>query len=466
MTKWVPSLSGRSGPLYRQISDAIAEAVQAGALAPGDRLAPQRDLAYALGVSLNTVTRGYDEAVGRGLLAGEVGRGTYVREQIADAPADASLKRASTGPIDFARNLPAPGAAADLLPKMLAELSRTEGMGAFLDYEPEGNDAEGRNRAAGARWIAWSSGISVAPESVMATAGAQHGILAAMMAVLAPGDTLLVEPLSYAPIRALAQHVGVRVVPVPGESDRPIAPEALEAICRKTGARALFCMPTLQTPTATTMTPDLRQAIAGVARRQELVLIEDDVFGFLPERRPPPLAAFAPERTIYITGVGKCLGPGLRVGYLSVPERLREAVRAAIRLSVWMPPPLTLEIAARWIGDGTAERLALDQRRDVRLRQEMAARILGAHAPARMPEGYHLWLGLPVAWPAAMFMMEAERRGVKLVPGSAFAVNAAAAPNAVRLCLSHEPNPGRVERGLSILSDILGGQSSEAAILL
>ena len=79
MTIWQPRLDGRRGPKFRQISDAIVESVADGRLTKGSRLPPQRDLAYALAVSLNTVSRAYADAIGRGFVRGEVGRGTYVR---------------------------------------------------------------------------------------------------------------------------------------------------------------------------------------------------------------------------------------------------------------------------------------------------------------------------------------------------------------------------------------------------
>ncbi|WP_193188633.1 aminotransferase-like domain-containing protein [Nisaea sediminum] len=468
MTIWVPDLRDRAGPIYRRICDAIGADIAAGHLAPGTRLPPQRDLAFRLGVSLNTVTRGYEEAVKRGLLAGEVGRGTYVLEPAGDGAAvpEASLARARQGPIDFARNLPAPGAAAGLLATALRDLADAPGAAGYLDFEQEDAGQKERCRAAGADWIAFSSGMKVSPDEVVPTVGAQHGILAAMMAVLGPGDTLFVEHLTYAPIKAMARHLGVRIAAIPAGANAHICPDQLETITRRTGAKALFCTPTLHTPTARTLAPETRRAVAEVARRNDLTIIEDDVFGFLPEDRPPPLAEFAPERTIYVTGAGKCLGPGLRVGYVRAPERYLEAVKAAASLSVWMPPPLTLEIANRWIADGTARRLAIGQRGEIRRRQSLARQILKDHVRGPVPEGFHLWLELPEQWPSAMFLMEAEKRGVRMIPGGAFSISPADAPNAVRLCLSHEPEAARVEQGLRIVAEILAGRSSDASILL
>ena len=83
MTIWAPDLAARPGPRYRALVDALSEEVAEGLLPEGTRLPPQRDLAYRLGVTLGTVSRAYALAAARGLVTGEVGRGTFVRRRAA-----------------------------------------------------------------------------------------------------------------------------------------------------------------------------------------------------------------------------------------------------------------------------------------------------------------------------------------------------------------------------------------------
>ncbi|WP_034492511.1 aminotransferase-like domain-containing protein [Afifella pfennigii] len=465
MTIWRPDLAGRTGPKFRQIADAIGEAVAAGRLPRGARLPPQRELAYGLGVSLNTVSRAYADATERGFVAGEVGRGTYVREAGPLPPPEAeiaSLARPLAGPIDFALNLPAPGEAAACLAETLRDLSGSNCLAALLDYQTEG--ALDHHAAAAADWLRRVGLASRGEEIVLAT-GAQHAILAALMATTRPGDVILSEALTYAPIKAIAHHLGLRLVPLAG-GDGPLGPDALEAACARFSAKLLYCLPTLHTPTTRTMDAERRAAIADVARRRGLVLIEDDVFGFLPAERPLPLAAFAPERTIYVTSLSKSLAPGLRVGYLKAPAEHARALRAAVKLSSWMPPPLMAEIASRWIADGTADRLSDFQRREALARQATARAILPPGLVEADPGGFHLWLTLPPQWRAEMFRMEAQSRGVKVLVGGAFAVDGAESPNAVRLCLSHEASRARVEEGLVILAELVGDSGAAGANVL
>lgn len=269
---WSPVLAGRSGPKARQIADAIAEDVRRNVLNPGDRLHPQRDLADVLGLSPNTISRGYAEAIARGYLQGEVGRGTFVLggEPLATQVCAADMMRAGEGPVDLSRNLPAPGESAGVLAKTLETLQRSSRLPALLDYQT-GNDLA-HHLEAGQRWLA-RCGVQASSKEIVQTCGAQHGILTVLAAVCRPGDVLLAEALTYAPFRAMAGRLGLKLAPLDMDG-QGVLPEALEDACRERRVRALYCMPNIQTPTTCTMTEGRRRQIAGIAREYDLLLIQ------------------------------------------------------------------------------------------------------------------------------------------------------------------------------------------------
>lgn len=452
-TMWKPSLVGRTGPKYQRILDALTEDVAAGALTPGDQLPPHRELAYALGVSATTTNRAYAEAVARGLLQGEVGRGTFVRAPREPSPlADKmDLRRPKAGPIDFSRNLPSAGTAAAALSATLRALADAPSLAATVDYQTQGDLRH--HAEAGVKWLA-RTGVAATEDEIVVALGAQHGVLAALTAATAPGDLLVTEALTYPPVRAMAARLGLREAPAPMD-EGGVCPDALEALCASSAPRALYLNPTLQTPTTITLSDERRDAIAAIARRRNLLVIEDDVLGPLHPNPPAPIASRAPEQVIYVGSVSKCLAPGLRVGFVRGPARLVDAIHGAVALTCWMPPPLTVEIVARWIADGTADRLTEAQRAAAVHRHGVARALLGDLAIAGDPNGLHMWLQLPSSWTGPAFRQEAALAGVRVLDSTVFAAPHAAPGPAIRVCLTHEPDETRLRDGLAVLRNVL-----------
>ena len=184
MTMWVPDLSGWPGPLYRALADAIAAAVESGELPVGARLPPHRELAHRLGCTVGTVSRAYALADQRGLLQGEVGRGTFVRRPAAATEAAASRRLAldgdggDDGPIDLTVNRPGlePHEA---LAAATAELSARRGPGLrrLLAYAIGPGLPE--HRAAGAAWLRRYGIVDADPGRLVLTCGAHQAIAAA-----------------------------------------------------------------------------------------------------------------------------------------------------------------------------------------------------------------------------------------------------------------------------------------------
>jgi DNA-binding transcriptional MocR family regulator len=449
---WVPEIAGRSGPRYRALVDALTEEVAAGRLPEGTRLPPQRDLAYRLGVTLGTVSRAYALAAERGLVTGEVGRGTFVRRPTAPTARANPVSDGVGELIKLTVNAPPDPGYGAVIAERLAEITARPGATADLwGYTPKQGFAE--HRAAAARWLA-GIGIDASPDQTIISGGAHQAIVIACAALARPGDTVLAEALTYAGICHVAERCGVRVHGL-ALDDEGVLPGALDAAGRNAGARLLIVNPTAHNPTTATMSLARREAVVALARRYDLIVIEDDVYGRLPEKRPPPLAALAPERTVHIGSASKSLAPGLRLGMLLSPPHLVQRLAEAQHDLFLTCPPLIAELFTHLVHDGTAEQLAARQRQEAAIRQRLARDVLGAQAYRSQPTSYHIWLPLPPPWRTSEFVATAAERGVAVDPATAFAIDQARAPHAVRVSLSAAANHDRLRRGLRILVDTL-----------
>lgn len=449
---WQPVLA--AGPIYRSLADAIAADIAAGVLRPGDRLPPQRTLAQALGVDLTTVTRGYAEAVRRGLVQAETGRGTFVR-----GPGPEAARDDGTGPeLDLSMNLPPlPPGLQDQLAQSLTALLRQPDGARLLSYQPSaGADAD---RQAGAAWLAPLL-PDLPVERVLLAAGAQAALAAILSTLARAGDTVLTESFTYPGLRAVAAQLGLRLQGLAMDAEG-VLPESLDAACRDGSPAAFCCTPTIQNPTTATMSPPRRAALAAILRRFRLPLVEDDAYGLLPAERQTPLAALVPQQAWYIATLSKCLMPALRLAYVVVPEgRSNARAQLALRAVQQMPSPLASALASRWIADGTAAACLEAVRKEAWARQSLAGLQLPAGRVAADPAGHHVWLRLARGSRADSTAERMRRAGLAVVPGSAFAV-ADAPYEALRLSLGAAPDRISLGEALSRVADSLdagGGQ--------
>ena len=445
MTIKIPPRGQRTGPIYHAIADAIGREIESGRLKPGGRLPTQRVLARQLGVTLTTVTRAYVEAQRRGLLNGEVGRGTFVR------PSALEVESPEQGVLDLMVNslLPLPYME-ELADRLSAAIPRSAA-GRVFAYQPQAGARH--NRAAGSAWIELT-GLTAPPERVVVTAGGQHAILLSLMALAKPGDEILVEELTYPGITDLAAHFQLRLRTVALDRDG-IIPDSLDQACRAGKPAALYCVPSFQNPTASLMSEHRRREIAAVAMTHQLMVIEDDVYGFLaPDTKP--LSSFLPDdQFFYITSTSKSIAPGIRIGYLLAPASMIERLSVLVLRTAVNAPPAMAELASSLITDGVAGRIVDWKRKEIAARQEIAARALCGLSVQTHPCSPHVWVRLAEPSRSDAFVARARHRGILLNGAESFAVDHEPAEQAVRIALGPPATRSALEGGLNELVRML-----------
>jgi DNA-binding transcriptional MocR family regulator len=460
---WSELLAGRRRSA-RDIADALARAVESGALPAGERLPTHRDLSRQLGVSVGTVTRAYALAARRHLVSGEVGRGTFVRVPEVGSTQRSRLLDLPAADVDLGLNLPGYLPACDE-PAVAAALEALGPSGVARLLGTPWSAVEARQREIGLRWLARAGLTSIEPGRLLFATGFHTALQATLRALTRPGDVVLCESRTYPGLKRIASSLHLRLVGVEVDRDG-LRPEALERAVRTTGARVAHLRPTLSTVHAGTVPPARRRELAELARVRDLTLVEEDEMFPLLDEPLVPLAALAPERTVLVADVTRATLVGLRLAYVLAPEAHRPELEDALHHEVWMPSPLLAELLARWSDDGNLERLLAARRADLDARSALARDVLAAFDAHCPPRSTCAWLALPDGHRADRFTLAARAKGVELFPGDLFHVpGGPTAPSAVRLALTAPPTLADLARGLRAVAELLDSVPSRPRAL-
>jgi len=451
MTVTATDLANRPGPRYRALADCLETAIRDAALQPGDRLPPQRDLAYDLAVTVGTVGRAYGLLLQRGLVRGEVGRGTYVQEP-GDRPAMPAPIAARAAGHDLAVNRPVAVPADTEVFRILGEIAaEAASLPQLLTYPPYAGHEP--HRRALADWLKTFAG-DVDPSRIMPCQGTQNGMAAALATVTRPGDSLLVEALSYASNQGLAMRLGLELLPVTTDGDGAI-PDSIEALCRAHRPTAIVLSPDLQNPTLATASLARREAIVELARRHDLAIVEDAVYAPVAATGLPSFLALAPERTLYVTSTSKFLAPGLRFGcVVAPPQRMSALIGAQAHLALSVSP-LIAEAFARLQHQGVLDTAVAQQQAALARRRQVAFDTLTGLTVTSRPNALHVLLDLPDGRDAATTALRLANAGIQTTPLGAFAVGRTPVPPTLRLSLGAEPDEASLQHCLSELCHLL-----------
>jgi DNA-binding transcriptional MocR family regulator len=412
MTNWLPTLSKGQGPLYLRIADEAEAAIKAGHLPHGTKLPPQRDLAYDVGVTIGTISRAYNVLRERGLVAGEVGRGTYVYNGNAFAPNTLSDPvtlqfggtRALTPPagkLRFDTTAAVDVGQAEIVGRVMTEIAAAH-PGEISSYtrtlSPDWQEA-------GRRWLS-NGNWSPEREQVLPQLGVHAGVNAVIAAVSGTGDRIVCEHLTYSQVSRSANLMGRQIALVDSDVDG-ILPEDFERVCAREHPKAAFIMSSGQNPTLSCLPLSRRRDIIDIARKYNVWLIEDYLYGGMMGDGIPLLAELAPDRTFLLNGLSKSVAAGVRGGWVACPPHMSQRVRVTQKMVSGGLPFLLAELSARLVLSGAADDIRTAVLTELGAREAIVRTLFSGFEFRSHPRLPFFWLKLPEPWLSGTFKQAA-----------------------------------------------------------
>ncbi len=446
---WRPEKSRLEKPYYLSIAKLLEEDILSGSLPENTKLPPQRELADFLDLNLSTVTRAYKICGLKGLLYAVTGSGTFVAPGTDSA--DTFLDRRSRA-VEMGIIKPFYEMNKVIADEAKTVLART-GAVSLLEYsDPLGTD---RHRRAAAKWLERNK-IEVSPDHIMIAAGAQNALSVILISLFSAGDKIAVDEFTYTNFRGLANLLHIQLIAV--EADRcGIKPAALLSVCKNSGIKGIYLMPTCSNPTGVFMPQDRRDKLADIIRKYRLFVIEDDIYSFLAPDTAKPFFSILPEQTVHICSISKSLCTGLRVAFMAFPERFREKLVSGMLNINLKTVSINAEIIAELIESGKAEEIVEKKIELARKRNQIYRGFFPeeSNEPGEGIVRFFYWLRLPSGLSSEEAEILALQAGVRVLGSHRFAMGSSDRSAYIRVSAVSPDSEEELAYGLKQLKKVL-----------
>lgn len=450
-------LSGGMGPKYVALAGAIADAISGGRLKTGTRMPPVRDLAWKLKVTPGTVSRAYRRLTEQGVLAAQVGRGTFVAEPPQPLPQPREI---STGVLDLRTpTLPDVGQVG-LIRRALHEAAARPA-DVLMRY-PDRKLSDGTRAAILASIDSFdTSGLD--ERNVVLCNGGQHAFSLILMAVLkGPTPVMMSEELGYQGFRHAARLVRAELKPLAQDEEGPL-PSAIRACCEADDVQLLATSSHAHNPTTIATSPARRHEIAELAREYDFQIVDDQCYSLVNKNRPS-YRDLAPERVWFISSVSKAISPALRLGWFITPDGKADVGQMVARHSFFALSQPMSDVAhlIKTAAEGDGLRAEVSARVAARV-QILKDALDGFDLRARLDVPF-AYLSLPKGWRASGFQRACEKEGILIRAADEYVLSDGRAPNAVRFGIDCRSSCAAFEAGCQRIRRLLDDPPHEIDI--
>lgn len=446
---WKPNRDHLTSPLYLSIANLLEYDIVNGYLAPNTKLPPQRELADYLDINLSTITRAFKICELKGLIYATTGRGTFVAPN-AGATISIADNEIQKNYIEMAIIKPV-----DQFNSLVAETTKSVLSKGYLEKLLDYNSPLGTpyHKMSARKWL-HKYNMDANIENIAITSGAQNSLTLILISLFHSGDKIAVDKYTYPNFIQLANMLNIQLIPIEGDAFG-MKPEELDAQCKLNNIQGIYLVPSCNNPTAILMNMERRQEIAKIIKKNNLLLIEDAIYSFLAPQNYLPITSFIPEQSIYINSTSKSLCSGLRVAFMVYPEKYSsKIIRGVYNINI-KTPALNTEIIAELINTGMADRIIEEKLLISKERNEIYKKYFQIENLNENQDSFFRLLSLKQRFDADQFEKKALSHGIRIYHSNRFLVGNYEEKQFLRVSLSSTANSSELEKGLSILKDIL-----------
>ncbi|HFF3182820.1 GntR family transcriptional regulator [Bacillus cereus] len=465
-------------PKYQQIIDYMKEKIENGEWPIGSKIPSQRQLAKLFHVNRSTVINALDELMADGLIQGQIGAGTIVMNntwsllatnpppdwseyvkagihkpsklmvrEINEAEANKKLIHLSKG--ELAPHLFPLETMQSIIKKVSEELD-------YFGYEEQKGFYP--LREAISQYVR-SFGIHASPDSILIVSGALQALQLISIGLLHRKSTVLLEQPSYLYSLHVFQSANINLSGISMDHHGILPNDLLKRIKYSQKNNILYSIPCFQNPTGILMSKERRKEILKICEKEQLPIIEDDIYRelWLDESPPAPLKSMDKHgHVLYIGSLSKTLSPGLRIGWIIGPEPVIDRLSDIKMQTDYGSSSLSQRVAAEWINEGFYEEHVANVRMHLKERRQIMIRALNKYcadiASWDIPSGgFFIWLKVIHNIPMKKLFSEALSKGILLNPGRIYEEES---NQYIRLSYGYA-TPEQMTNGIKLLSELI-----------